>query len=111
MNNNISVFKLKLLTGISFISILIPLLFWVLWIYCFNSKSNQADRVEMYNSYFPEFLNGRYTISLISLLLCFLGIILSAIYWRKKTLLLKSITLISLIAGILLMILSLFSLM
>src|SRR6187397_1676368 len=111
MNNKINVLKLKLLTGISFILILIPILLFVLWNYCFNSQSNQADRVKMYNSYFPEFLNGRYTISLISLLLCFLGIILSSIYFHRRTSLLKFINIIILVAGILTMVLYLFSLM
>jgi len=111
MNNKISVLKLRFLTGISFITILIPVLLFVLWSYCFNSQSNQADRVKMYNSYFPEFLNGRYTISLISLLLCFFGIILSSMYFHRRTSLLKFINIIVLVAGILMMMLSLFSLM
>jgi len=111
MNIKISVLKLQLLTGISFMLILIPIVLWGLWNYCFNSQSNQADRVKMYNSYFPEFLNGQYTISLISLLLSFLGIILSSIYFHRRTSILKVINKFVLVAGILLMILSLFSLM
>ena len=111
MNNKISVFKLKLLTGISFILILIPILLFVLWNYCFNSQSNQADRVKMYNSYFPEFLNGRYTMTLISLLASLLGVILASIYFNRGTSLLKFTNVLVIVAGTLMMILSLFSLM
>ena len=111
MNNKISDFKLRLFTGISFLLILIPILFWVLWIHCFNSQGNQADRVKMYHSYFPEFLNGRYTISFISLLLCILGIILSLSFFHRRTFLLKFTNILVLVAGILMMTLSLFSLM
>ena len=111
MNNKISVFKLKLLTGISFILILMPILLYALWIYSFNSQSNQADRVKMYQSYFPDFLKGRYTISLISLVLCLLGIILSTVTGSRTTSLLKAINIIVLIAGILVGGLYLFSLM
>ena len=111
MNNKISFLKLLLLTGISFIFILIPILLWELWNYCFNSQSNQAERVKMYNSYFPEFLNGQYTLSIISLLLSFLGTILSLIYFNKRTSFLKIANTIILVAGILMIMLSLFSLM
>lgn len=111
MNNKVSIFKLKLLTGVSFILVLIPILLWVLWNYCFTSQSNQADRVKMYHSYFPDFLDGRYTISFISLLLSFLGIILSLLYFNRRTSLLKFTNVIVLIAGILMTMLSLFSLM
>ena len=111
MNNPISAFKLRLLTAVSFVFILVPILFYAVWIYCFNSQTNQADRVKMYNSYFPEFLNGRYTISLVSLLLCISGILLSSIYWHQRTSLLKYSSMAILVAGGLMMSLYLFSLM
>jgi len=111
MKSNNSTFKLTLLTVLSFISVLIPILIWVLWSYCFNSQTNQADRVKMFESYFPEFLNGQFTISLISLLLCVLSIILSSIYLNRRTPLLKAISIILIVAGGLMTLLSLFSLM
>jgi hypothetical protein len=111
MDNPVSVSKLKLLTGISFVAILIPILLWVLWNYCFMSQNTQADSVKMYNSFFPEFLNGRYTISFISAGLCVLGIILSLIHFNKRKALLMSINIFILVIGILMMLLTLFSLM
>lgn len=110
MNKGNSV-KLKLLTGISFLSILIPVFLWVLWDHCFTSQSNQADRVKMYNSYFPEFLHGRYTLSLISLLSSILGIILTTVYFHRRTSSLKVMNVIALAVAILMTMLSLFSLM
>ena len=111
MKSNNSSFKFTFLTVLSLISVLIPILIWVLWSYCFNSQTNQADRVKMFKSYFPEFLNGQFTISLISLLLCFLSIILSSIYLNRRTPLLKAISTVVIIAGGLMTLLSLFSLM
>ena len=65
----------------------------------------------MFESFFPDFLNGQFTISLISLLLCFLSIILSSIYLNRRTPLLKAISTVVIIAGGLMTLLSLFSLM
>src|SRR5436190_22490031 len=104
-------FKLKLATGISVVAILLPMLSWALWIYCFNSYDNQAERVKIYKSLFPEFLQGRYSISLISLLLCFLAIILASIYWNKRTPVLKTISNLVFIFAGLMVLLALFSLM
>jgi hypothetical protein len=111
MSYNTSNSKLKQLTGFSFIIILIPILMWALWNYCFNAQSNQADRVKMYHSYFPELLHGRYTISLVCLLLSVLGIILSSIHYHRRTSLLKFVNTVVLTAGILMTLLFLFSLM
>src|SRR6188474_1531386 len=99
MNSNTSTFKFTLLTVLGLISVLIPILIWVLWSYCFNSQTNQADRVKLFVSYFPEFLNGLFTISLISLLLSSLSIILSSIHLNKRTPLLKSISTVVIIVG------------
>ena len=98
MNKKTSLAKLTLLAATSFVSLLIPCVFWGLWVYCFNSRSNQAGRVTMYDSYFPDFLHGRYTIAYLHLF-CIIGIILSSIYWSKKTFLLKSFSIIVLVAG------------
>jgi len=111
MKSNNSTFKFTLLTVLSLISVLIPILIWVLWSYCFNSQTNQADRVKMFESYFPEFLKGQFTISLFSLLLCILSIILSSIYLNRRTPLVKAISTVVIIAGGLMTLLSLFSLM
>ncbi len=111
MNKKISLAKLTVLAATSFVSTLIPCIFWGLWTYCFNSQKNQADRVAMYNSYFPDFLNGRYTISLICILFSLIGIILSSIYWNKKTFLLKCFSIIVLVAAGIMLLLNMFSLM
>lgn len=109
--SNYNSLKLKLLTGMSFISILIPVFLWVLWDHCFKSQDNQADRVKMYHSYFPEFLHGRYTISFISLVFSILGVILASVYFQRRTSYLKVINIIVFAVAILMTMLSLFSLM
>ena len=67
-------------SGIAFLLVLVPTLPWALWIYCFGAQSNHADRQEMFNSFFPEFLSGRYSlISLVSIVLCLIGIWLASL--------------------------------
>ena len=111
MDNRIGLSKLKLLAVISFVMVLIPCVFLGLWIYSFNSQSNHADRVAMFYQYFPDFLNGRYTLSLVSILFCFFGIIFSSIYWKKQSALLKSLSIVVFGAGGFIILLTLFSLM
>lgn len=108
-NSNKQVFNI--LTGVAFVSILIPILFWALWIYCCNEQTDHMERVKMYNSYFPEFMTGRYTISFISLLLSLLGLILSITAHSKANSSLKPLNLSLIIVGGIMMMLTLFSLM
>jgi len=111
MNNKVSGLKPAILTMLSFITILIPVSLFLLWAYCAESRITQEDSVKMYHSYFPKYLNGRYTISFIALLFSFLSVILSVIYWDRRAHLLKKLNTIVFIAGCLMSMLYLFSLM
>lgn len=95
----------------SLVLILIPILLWLLWINCFDLHDNHTDRVKMFINYFPIFLRGQYTISLISLLFSTLGTFLILIYWQQKTQLLKIISTIIIITGLIVTGLTLFTLM
>lgn len=68
---------LKLLTLGGILCVSIPISFQLLWIYAFNSGTTQADRVEIFENYFPEFLYG--ALSYFSLTLCIMAIIFSSI--------------------------------
>ena len=102
---------LKLLTFLGVLCISIPILLQGLWIYVFNLADNQSDRVAILHSYFPEFLNGRYITTYLALAFCLLAIILSSISLKLSGILWKSLNIIILIIGCLLLLLNLFQLM
>jgi uncharacterized membrane protein len=103
--------KGRIFTLISFVLILIPIIIWGLWIHSYNSQDNQADRLKMFLQYFPEFLEGQYTLSLISILLCILGILFSSIAWTYKSKLLKFLSVLIMIGAGLTLLLTLFTLL
>jgi len=102
---------LKLLTFLGVLFISIPILIQGLWIYVFNLADNQSDRVLTLHSYFPEFLQGRYVTTYLSLAFCLLAIILSGISLKLSGKLWKSFNIIILIISSLLLLLNLFQLM
>lgn len=102
---------LKLLTFLGVLCISIPILMQGLWIYVFNLADNQSDRVAILHNYFPEFLHGRYITTYLALAFCLLAIILSSISLKLSGILWKSLNIIILIIGCLLLLLNLFQLM
>ncbi|MBL7811569.1 MAG: hypothetical protein JNL57_05050 [Bacteroidetes bacterium] len=56
-----------------------PSLTFILWQYASGVGKNQAQRVQIYHSFFPEFLNEPFVVTLVSLGFCALGVLLSAI--------------------------------
>lgn len=83
IRNNIlsqKVLKILSLTGILFLSV--PLIIFILWIHSSNLATTQAESVSIFNSYFPEFLQGRFDTTYISLAFCILSIILAIICLR-----------------------------
>lgn len=103
--------QLKLLTFLGVLFISIPILIQGLWIYAFNLKDNQSDRVAILNSYLPEFLHGQYVTTYLALAFCLLAIILSSISLKLSGMLWKTLNMIILIISSLLLLLNLFQLM
>jgi LmbE family N-acetylglucosaminyl deacetylase len=98
--DKINPFKVKITTTIGFVLVVLPITQWLLWIHCYNSQNNHAARLEMYHNYFPAFLNGQYSISILSIFICVVGIILSLIYWKKNGLFFKVLAILSVFIGI-----------
>lgn len=111
MNTERNSSKAKTLTGLSMLLISIPLVLWGLWIYSFNQGENQMERVKIYLQFFPESLRGRFTLAFIGLVSSFIGSLLAFVYWNQKTSGLKTLSLILVVVGGVMLILSLFSLM
>ena len=101
----------KILTLVSFICFLIPFSIYSLWIYVFNLGTNQAERVAIFNDYFPDSFNGKWSATLISVLFCILAIILSSFNLKRLERYWKSLNVLILILSCLLLLLNLFSMM
>ena len=108
-NSNSILLKSSTLGGI--LCVTIP--FWMLmkWISSFNLGSNQAERVEIFYSHFPEFLQGRYELLIISLGFCVSAILLNSIGLKLSSMFWKALNIISIIVSILLLFLNLFMMM
>ena len=103
--------QLKIRTCISLICCLIPLLISIVWISIFNLGKNQSDSVAIFKYYFPDFLNGRWSITLVAVFFCVLamGISSTSVCKMKKNW--KLLHILILILSSLLLLLNLFSML
>ena len=102
---------LKRLTLVSLIFLSIPLIIYGLWTHAFKLGTTQVERVDIFYSYFPELLQGRYVLAYISIAFCLLTIILSSISLKLSGIFWKTLNIIILIINSLLLLLNLFQLM
>lgn len=68
---------LKLLTILGILFIFIPILIQGLWIYASQSGTTPSQSIAIFNSYFPDFLQG--SMGYLSLIFCLMAIIISII--------------------------------
>jgi hypothetical protein len=101
---------LKLLTFLGLVCVSIPISIQGLWIYSAKSYINQADSVATFNSFFPSFLHGRYTINYLSIVFCLFAITISIINLKSSKTIWK-LNMIILVLGGLLLLLNLFQMM
>jgi 1-acyl-sn-glycerol-3-phosphate acyltransferase len=73
--------------------------------------TTQAESVEIFNGYFPDFLQGRWDTTYISLAFCVLAIILSIFGLKISVRSWQNINISILVIGSLLLLLNLFSMM
>lgn len=108
---NIKQTKWNILTLVSLICLMIPFSIYTLWIYVFNLGTTQAERVAVFKNYFPDFLDGRWSSTIVSIIFCITSVILSSLNLKhlNRTWYLMNI-LIILLSSILLF-LNLFSMM
>ena len=104
-------FLLKTATFISLLCLSIPISIYGLWINAFNMGTSQVERVSIFNSYFPDFLHGRWHTTYLGITFCVLAIILSSISLKMSGKLWRALNIIILIFGSLLLLLNLFSMM
>jgi hypothetical protein len=102
-------FKILIIAGLFCFSI--PLSIFLLWGHAFNLGKDQAERVAIFNSFFPHFLRGRFDITYLSIVFCILTIILVSINMTISARIWKIINIIVLVFSILMLLMNLFSLM
>ena len=103
--------KWKISTLISLICLIIPFSIYSLWIYVFNLGTTQAERVSVFKDYFPDFLDGRWSTTIFSIIFSISAVILSSINLKHLKKIWKLINIIILILSGILLFLNLFSMM
>lgn len=103
--------SLKIATLISLICSLIPLTIYGLWVYAFKLGSTQAERVTIFKDYFPDFLNGRWDTTFISIAFCVVAILLSTLNLKKLKNFWRTLNILIVVISSLLLFLNLFSMM
>jgi uncharacterized membrane protein YhaH (DUF805 family) len=89
----------------------IPLAFFLLWVHACNQTSGYPENVNFYNRYFPEFLTGRFTTTILSVVLCIIAISLNVRNLKDSNTSRRIVSWFVVIAGGLLSFLNLFSMM
>ena len=108
---NLNHTQLKILSIVSLLCLIIPVSIYSLWIYVIDLGTNQAERVVVFKSYFPEILHGRWSTTLLSIFFCVLAIILNTISNKASRTVWKSLNRVIVFTGSLLLFLNLFSMM
>jgi hypothetical protein len=101
----------KILTLLSLICLLIPLSIYALWIYVNDLGTTQAERVSVFKTYFPDFLNSRWSTTLLSIFFLIVAIIFSSNNLKLTEKKWKILNVIILVISSLLLFLNLFSMM
>ena len=103
--------SLKIVSFVGLICIFVPIIIFGLWIHAFNLGTTQIERVAIFKSYFPDSLDGRWDITLLSIAFCISAVILSSISLKLPRKIWKALNVIILVFSTLLLYLNLFSMM
>ncbi len=95
------------------IQLIIPISFWVLWIYISetNAAATQAVKQAKFNSFLPLFLKNYYVIALVILIACIISIILAVKGLKDKSPIASVLNIITIFFASVIVLLELFSLM
>ena len=103
--------KWKILTLVSLICLSIPFSIYSLWIYVIDLGTTQVERVSIFKDYFPDFLDGRWSTTIVSIIFSFSAVIFSSINLKHLKRIWKLINVLILILSSILLFLNLFSMM
>ena len=103
--------NLKIVSILGLICLFVPLYILGLWIHAFNAGATQIERVEIFEGYFPGFLQGRFAVTIMSNAFCILVIIFGSIGLKLNVKSWKALNTGTLVLGLLLLALNLFQIM
>ncbi len=102
---------LKILSFVGLIFSAFPIIILGLWIHSFNHGTTQAERVSLFDNYFPESLRGRFDTAYLSIAFCILSMISAIVSLRLPGKIWKVMNIIVLCLSGVLFFLNLFSMM
>ncbi len=103
--------SLKIATVLGALCLFFPVLIIGLWVHSFNLGTTQMERVAIFHHYFPDPLQGRFTLTLISMAFCILSLILSRMGIKLPGKLWKAVNRITFGLGVLILLMNLFEMM
>lgn len=101
--------KLKILTLLSFVCFSIPFTIYGIWIFSFNLGTTQAEKASIFKAHFPDFLDGRWTLTILSVIFSLTAIVISSSSIRQLKKTWKSVNFLIIIISSILLFLNLFS--
>lgn len=90
---------------------IVPVLFFVLWIHACNQTSGYPENINLYQRYLPSLLRGRFTTTILSVILCVIAVSLNVRNLNHANRFFRTVSWLVVIAGGLLGFMNLFSLM
>lgn len=111
-DNNISIKtrRLKLMSCLGLVCLLIPVIILLMWIHAFNLGSDQPSRVKIYLDYFPSFLSAN-GITLIQIIFCIIAIVISSLSLKLRILAWKLLNIVIIIGSSLMILLQIWGLL
>ena len=106
---NILTRKILLISGTVFY--IIPLFLILLWIYAFNVTKGYPENEQLYRSFLPPMLQGRYSATFLSIIFILIANVINIINLKNLNRSWKIIFRIMIITGFILFILNVFSIM
>jgi len=103
--------RLKIASVAGQICLFVPVLMIGLWIHAFNLGTTQTERVEIFTNYFPGFLHGRFTHTLVSMAFCILSIVLCRMGMKLPEKSWRALNSFSLVLAALILLMNLFEMM
>ena len=98
-------------TVLSLICMTIPGVMMGLWIYVFGLSNVQSKRVELYNSYLPQFMENTTVSTLVSIAFCIAAIFFSIAYFQSSKSFTKGIKIAVIVISSGILLLNIFSLL
>jgi hypothetical protein len=103
--------KTKVLTLFSLLCLSVPVYLFIIWISIFDKADTQVERVEIYNSYLPNFMGNTTISTLLSILFSAAAAVLAVFSLKTSNRVLSAVNILLLIVAGLVFILNVWSML